>query len=1074
MVAVAAMVCSSSLASANTSWEGVMPSDNAVTTYYETLYSSAVDPTGNVELGFGATLDTFNTVDGSNSYHEVSIGTTLFANTYGKTGYSYYSVGTGPELLPPYPTSVTLGEEEGVMIQFPQWGGENTYFRFYGKAYNQVFVCANGFIVFGGPDIPVGSKTTDLMYTNPVGGISDPGLPNGVVAPYWTDMKGTVTVKYGMYLTNHLIIWWDRATTTGGKVQTFGVDLWVTMYPDEEFSVQTPHIQFFYKEITLEYSYSSRKDRIWYPTFEMGVQNQFGSKYLKLIDYAGAIGPRNTVVYDKKMNILASVGNLYDIDRVNVYFIKTMSDGTTTMHDGFASIHVTGQDNEIWGGSNINSISNSPPENPYADYKNQVLASGIVTVVKIGVGAIPGAGAVMAAGGFLYDTYQLCQKYKAAERSAQTVADDAETWEDGGMASNVAKDGVTNVMGQASDVWSAPLLKWRLTSTDLTALFNYAHYLTVVAEVVFENENNNEQTPIAVEGLTFKFDHNKVQLFKEDFNGGFLSSWGMSYSGTLGQAALATTMSDTGAMKENFGDYSLGDWTVDRSGGDVYVDKAISGTPSGAPALQVTKTSTQGGASAFRMFTHQSSHFVARLVFRTPTLVSGDASLLLRQGSTDRIHLSINNGWLSYRDNSGWHTISTVGTGWCSLTLSIWPTNGNYSIQGGTVFIQSAGMLGSAPWTNNWIDTIGFRAEARNVKMHADDIWIGPDSSLLVYYPDPTNKVRLTSPSIGINRGKDYMATMNYYCGAVGTNYYMVIFDDGKVELVNKLNTATGKSALYANTANGLILISDFASTSVWHRIVIKVHPSTNNYLVMLDEAWGDDGGKGPYAMKSGDPAGYSFSLGSKGTPLSGESGWAYWDDLVVGEPYPSVGPPVNQPPVALFTATPAGLRVDVDATASYDPDGVIVTYQWAWGDAAVTYGVKSSHTYSSSGPHTIWLTVTDSLGAQATASTTVQTEEDTIGPTTSIALVGQSYHGKWLLGVYADITATDPSPGSGVASIWYRVGDTGSFNPGGTHVIYEFPSVGKYTIYAYAIDGAGNVGATVSKTVTVVDSIPV
>ncbi len=76
------------------------------------------------------------------------------------------------------------------------------------------------------------------------------------------------------------------------------------------------------------------------------------------------------------------------------------------------------------------------------------------------------------------------------------------------------------------------------------------------------------------------------------------------------------------------------------------------------------------------------------------------------------------------------------------------------------------------------------------------------------------------------------------------------------------------------------------------------------------------------------------------------------------------VGGPL--PPVADFTATqvPDTLTVDFDASASYDPDGTIVNYDWDFGDGNVGNGVTVSHTYAGPGSYTVTLTVTGDFGA--------------------------------------------------------------------------------------------------------------
>jgi len=90
----------------------------------------------------------------------------------------------------------------------------------------------------------------------------------------------------------------------------------------------------------------------------------------------------------------------------------------------------------------------------------------------------------------------------------------------------------------------------------------------------------------------------------------------------------------------------------------------------------------------------------------------------------------------------------------------------------------------------------------------------------------------------------------------------------------------------------------------------------------------------------------------------------------------PPGGAPVNQPPVASFTATPgtgtAPVTVSFDASASSDPDGTIASYAWQFGDGGTGSGKTIAHTYSAAGSFTATLKVTDNGGATATSSKTI------------------------------------------------------------------------------------------------------
>lgn len=85
-----------------------------------------------------------------------------------------------------------------------------------------------------------------------------------------------------------------------------------------------------------------------------------------------------------------------------------------------------------------------------------------------------------------------------------------------------------------------------------------------------------------------------------------------------------------------------------------------------------------------------------------------------------------------------------------------------------------------------------------------------------------------------------------------------------------------------------------------------------------------------------------------------------------------------NSLPIASFTCKPASgkssLVVFFDASASYDPDGSIATYEWTFGDGNTGTGVTTSHTYTTTSYriYTATLKVTDQTGAQATTSQTI------------------------------------------------------------------------------------------------------
>lgn len=85
-------------------------------------------------------------------------------------------------------------------------------------------------------------------------------------------------------------------------------------------------------------------------------------------------------------------------------------------------------------------------------------------------------------------------------------------------------------------------------------------------------------------------------------------------------------------------------------------------------------------------------------------------------------------------------------------------------------------------------------------------------------------------------------------------------------------------------------------------------------------------------------------------------------------------GPP-DVPPVAAFEAFPdtgsiGDGSIDIFfGDASYDDDGVVVSYAWSFGDGATETTQNPDHVYAAPGTYTVSLVVTDDRGATASAA---------------------------------------------------------------------------------------------------------
>ncbi len=91
----------------------------------------------------------------------------------------------------------------------------------------------------------------------------------------------------------------------------------------------------------------------------------------------------------------------------------------------------------------------------------------------------------------------------------------------------------------------------------------------------------------------------------------------------------------------------------------------------------------------------------------------------------------------------------------------------------------------------------------------------------------------------------------------------------------------------------------------------------------------------------------------------------------------------VNMPPVASFGISHPGMVLPVvdqpitlDASASVDPDGWLVSYEWDFGDGSSDSGVVVEHVFAGVGTYTVSLTVTDNDGVTDTDSSTIDVVE--------------------------------------------------------------------------------------------------
>lgn len=176
----------------------------------------------------------------------------------------------------------------------------------------------------------------------------------------------------------------------------------------------------------------------------------------------------------------------------------------------------------------------------------------------------------------------------------------------------------------------------------------------------------------------------------------------------------------------------------------------------------------------------------------------------------------------------------------------------------------------------------------------------------------------------------------------------------------------------------------------------------------------------------------------------------------------------VNDPPVA--NAGPdqsayVGEIVNFDGSASADPDGTIVSYDWDFGDGATGSGVTATYVYLAANTYTVTLTVTDNGGLTTQDTSTVTITEEPALPTMHVGDISFSADirswGRW--GSWCKVTAfvliADTSDiaveGASVSGSWsgaYSSNVSGTTNNAGL-VSFQTGWVKGCGIFAFAVD---------------------
>src|SRR2546423_2968659 len=161
-----------------------------------------------------------------------------------------------------------------------------------------------------------------------------------------------------------------------------------------------------------------------------------------------------------------------------------------------------------------------------------------------------------------------------------------------------------------------------------------------------------------------------------------------------------------------------------------------------------------------------------------------------------------------------------------------------------------------------------------------------------------------------------------------------------------------------------------------------------------------------------------------------------------------------GRPPVASFTADPNPttvlVNVNFNASASYDPDGRIVSYAWDFGDLTRGTNQVTSHSYTSAKTYNVTLTVTDNESFTATAYVHVVVGPAPPGPKPPVARF--TYPSPVDPGIPVTFNGSTSSDSDGTIDSY--VWDFGDSSPTGS---------GNITTHTYAVRGTYTVTLNVT-----------
>ena len=476
-------------------------------------------------------------------------------------------------------------------------------------------------------------------------------------------------------------------------------------------------------------------------------------------------------------------------------------------------------------------------------------------------------------------------------------------------------------------------------------------------------------------------------------------------------------------------------WRLDDTTGSVAKDAGVTGNDglisgtvtknqSGALAGGIGKSFAFDGSSGMVAASNQASNptaYTEEVWFNTTTHVGGkligfgDQQTGLSSNYDRHVYMQ-NDGtlafgaWtgqtnlaispLAYNDGNWHQVVASQGSDGMKLYVdgALVATNPQTQAQGYSGYWRIGGdntWSSSSPWFNGKLDEASVYSS------------VLPASRILAHYQAGAGIVANQPPVASFTSSHtDLTATFDASASSDpegSTLTYSWDFGDGSAA-----GTGVNPSHTYGSAGNYNVILTvkdtSNATNSVTHQVTVTApnQPPTaafsatpTNLTVAFDGTASSDP-EGPVASYAWD-----FGDGTTGTGATPSHTYAtantYTVSLTVKDgvgassapvTHPvTVTAPANQPPVAAFSSTSAGLVASFNGSASSDPEGATLTYSWDFGDgSAAGTGATPSHTYAASGNYNVTLTVTDDKAAtgavshQVTVNSVVVLAQDAFG----------------------------------------------------------------------------------------------